>query len=235
LQHLIRVICASRPYQLACRQPTLARSASEGNVASTLSGGSLHELWSRYPMKQLEVEVLLETVLQATGSTEHLSALSTRNLDLIRTAFARLFVTQISNDDSSEVTNFDETIPRALLMLNGPLFCGTTRNTEGLALNSLYKKIADDRDRIDQLYLLTLSRLPSDKEVDRWQKFLSVENVVVSTKPATDNDMKVSGIAATMPSMRIATAPPDTDFSELIKNAQTGADFKILYSKMKNN
>src|SRR5207248_7872748 len=181
LQHLIRVICASRPYQLACRQPTLARSASEGNVASTLSGGSLHELWSSYPMKQLEVEVLLEAVLQATGSTEYLSALSTRNLDLIRTAFARLFVTQISNDDSSEVTNFDETIPRALLMLNGPLFCGTTRLTEGLALHGVYTGLADDRDRIDQLYLLTLSRLPTEKETERWLRFFSTENTVVST------------------------------------------------------
>jgi hypothetical protein len=45
----------------------------------------------------------------------------------LRLSFARQFVTQISNDDSSEMTNFDETIPRALMMLNGPLFCGTTR------------------------------------------------------------------------------------------------------------
>jgi hypothetical protein len=236
LHHLIRVICASRPYQLACRQ------SSPGHLKSGLApreepsaSVANHELWSRYPMKQLEVEVLLEVVLQSTGSTEHLSALSTRNLDLIRTAFARLFVMQISNDDSSEVTNFDETIPRALLMLNGPLFSGTTRLTEGLALHNAYNKLSDDRDRIDQLYLLTLSRFPSDQETERWQKFVSVENALASTKPTTDSDMKVSGPAAATPNVRIIAAPPGTDFSELLKNAKSGADFKVLYSKMRNN
>ena len=50
LHHLIRTICASRPYQLACQA---GRDAEGG-----------HSLWSRYPMKQLEVEVLLEAALQ---------------------------------------------------------------------------------------------------------------------------------------------------------------------------
>jgi hypothetical protein len=154
---------------------------------------------------------------------------------LICTSFARQFVTQISNDDSSEMTNFDETIPRALLMLNGPMFCGTTRLTEGLALHSLYTKQSDDRDRIDQLYLLTLSRLPTDKETERWLRFVSAEHAIVSTSGRASTDMKVSGPAAAMPNVRIINAPPGTDFSELLKNAKSGADFKVLYSKMKNN
>ena len=62
-----------------------------------------------------------------------------------------------------------------------------------------------------------------------------MENAVASTKSPADNDMKVSGIAAAVPSMRIITAPPGTDFSELLKNAKSGADFKVLYSKMRNN
>jgi len=224
LRRLIRVICASRLYQLACRQPTQARSASEGS-----------DLWSHYPMKQLEVEVLLEAVLQATGSAEHLSALSSRNLELIRSAFARQFVTQISNDDASETTSFDETIPRALLMLNGPVFCGTTRMSDGLALKVAYAKANDDRDRIDQLYLLTLSRLPTDKETAHWLQFVSSEHPVVSTAAPKGDDMKVSGAAAVTPSTRIVNAPPGTDFSELLKNAKNGADFKVLYSKLRNN
>src|SRR5262245_26621541 len=146
LQHLMRVICASRPYQLACRE----------NRPGKTDG---HELWSRYPLKQLEVEVLLEEVLQATGAAESLSRLSNKNFELVRGAFARQFVTQISNDDSSEVANFEETIPRALLMLNGPLFCGTTRVTQGLALADVLSKRQEDRERIEELYLLALSRL----------------------------------------------------------------------------
>jgi hypothetical protein len=222
IRHLVRVVCASKPYNQACQAVAEARKTEP-------------DLWSRYPMKQLEVEVLLETVLQATGSKEHLAKLSNQGLELIRLSFARQFVTQISNDDSSEMTSFDETIPRALMMLNGPLFCGTTREIEGLAEHTLQTMLADDRDRIDQLYLMTLSRLPTDKETERWLKFVTTENAVVKTAAPADNDMKVSGIAAAMPSMRIVTAPPGTDFSELIKNAKSGADFKVLYSKMRNN
>jgi glyoxylate carboligase len=47
--------------------------------------------------------------------------------------------------------------------------------------------------------------------------------------------MKVTGLAAALPSMSIVTAPAGTDFSELIKNAKSGADFKLLYSKIRNN
>ncbi|HEY2412598.1 MAG TPA: DUF1549 domain-containing protein [Pirellulaceae bacterium] len=222
IRHLIRVVCASKPYNQACQAVDEARKTEP-------------DLWSRYPMKQLEVEVLLEEVLQATGSKEHLAKLSNQGLELIRLSFARQFVTQISNDDSSETTNFDETIPRALMMLNGPLFCGTTRTIDGLAEQTLQTKLSDDRDRIDQLYLMTLSRLPTDKEAERWLKFVATENAVVTTAAPADNDMKVSGLAAAMPSMRIVTAPPGTDFSELIKNAKSGADFKVLYTKMRNN
>src|SRR5207253_1588498 len=134
--------------------------------------------------------------LHATGSKQHLANLSSQNLELIRTAFARQFVTQISNDDSSETTNFDETIPRALMMLNGPLFCGTTRMTAGLAEHDINTKLTDDRDRIDQLYLLTLSRLPTVQEATRWQKFVATDNAVVSTPASTGTDMKVTGFAA---------------------------------------
>jgi len=186
-------------------------------------------------MKQVEVEVLLEEILQATGATESLNRLSSKNLDLIRSSFARQFVSQVSNDDSSEITNFDETIPRALLMLNGPLFNGATRLAPGLALESVLSKEQDDRDRIDQLYLLTLSRPPSDAETQHWLMFVVAENAVVSTSAAADEDAKVSGPAAALPNARIINAPPGTDFSELLKQAKSGADFKVLYSKMKNN
>ena len=47
--------------------------------------------------------------------------------------------------------------------------------------------------------------------------------------------MKLSGIAAATPNVRIITAPPVTDFSELLKNAKSGADFKVLYSKMRKH
>jgi hypothetical protein len=222
LHHLIRAICASAPYQLACR----------GDDKGLAAG---HALWSRYPMKQLEVEVLLEATLQATGSTEYLGQMSKNNLELIRTAFARQFVTLISSDDQSEMTNFDETIPRALMMLNGPLFCGTSRMTEGLALHGLYSSEKNDQDRIEQLYLLTLSRPPTAAEARHWKEFVAAGSAVVSTPGPSSGDMKLSGLAALVPSKAIADAPADAEFSELLKHARSAADFKAVYGRMRNN
>src|SRR5439155_12787537 len=88
IRRVIRVICASKPYNQACQAVDETRKTEP-------------DLWSRYPMKQLEVEVLLEEVLQATGSKEHLAKLSGQGLELIRLSCARHIVTQISNGDSS--------------------------------------------------------------------------------------------------------------------------------------
>lgn len=243
LHRLIRVICASRPYQLACRAEVAQGSdigpnqpeASNPKSQITNPQSSAHVLWSRYPLKQFEVEVLLEVVLQGTGSTEYLTRLSQKNLDLIRTSFARQFVSQLGTDDMLEVTNFDETIPRALLMLNGPLFCGSTRLTEGLALHGLYRNQQDDRERIDQLYLLTLSRLPTSIEKEHWLKFVAAENAVVSTPGPASGEMQLTGLAALVPSKQITGAPDDAEFSDLLKHARSAADFRALYGKMRNN
>jgi hypothetical protein len=222
LHRLIQVICASRPYQTSCRGAEDSKSAADA-------------LWSRYPLKQLEVEVLLESILQGTGATAALGAVSRGNLEMIRTSFARQFVTQISSDDRSEVANFDETIPRALLMLNGSLFCGTTRMTPGLALHDVFAMDDSDRARIEELYLLTLSRLPTEAETAQWLKFLSAEHPVVSTPGPSSDDLKLTGASAVVPSREITEAPAGAEFSELLKSAKSGADFKALYGRMRNN
>src|SRR4029079_19629627 len=61
------------------------------------------------------------------------------------------------------------------------------------------------------------------------------EATVVTTAVPADNDMKVSGIAAALPSMRIVNAPPGADLSALIRHAASGADFRLLCSKMRSN
>jgi len=208
---------------------------TDANPKSEIPNPKLAGLWSRYPLKQFEVEVLLEVVLQGTGSTEYLSRMSQKNLDLIRTAFARQFVSQLGTDDMLEITNFDETIPRALLMLNGPLFCGTTRMTEGLALHGLYQGDKEDKAKIEKLYLLTLSRLPTTAETEHWLRFVATDNSVVSTAGPSSGEMKLTGLSALMPSKEITGAADDAEFSELVKHAHSAADFKALYGKMRNN
>lgn len=222
LRHLIRVICATRPYQLACR----TEKGTSKNPADNL--------WSSYPLKQLDIEVLFEMVLQGTGSEKYLDRISRGKLELVRGAFAQQFVMQMGTDDMAEVSSSEETIPLALMMLNGPLWTGTSRTTSGLGLAELLRSEPEDERRIQSLYLTTLSRLPKSNEMSHWKAYVNENREVVSTPGPNQADLP-TGLKALAVSPEIAKAPEDADFAQLVKYAKTGADFGALAKRMKNN
>ncbi len=219
VRHLLRAICQTEAYQRAC--------------APTHKPSGEFLLWSRYPVKPLEIEVMLEAVLGATGSGPYLDKISKGKLSLVRDSIASQFVMQMGTDDMAEVTDFDETVPKALMFLNGSLLNGATRKTPGLALHQVLESTTDDRQRIEQLYLRTLSRRPTATETDSWLKYLKEPQPVVHTPgPATN---PITGPDAQKVSPAIANAPRDADFNELVKHARTGADFAALAQRMRNN
>ncbi len=142
LQHLLRVICNSTAYTRACR--------------SSPASASGHAYWANYPVKSLDVEETFDVVLQATGSEAYLDHMTKHYVWLVRNAFARQFVTQMGTDDMAEVAEAEETIPRALLFLNGALANGTTRLNSALGLAAILKAHTDDAACIEDLYLRTL-------------------------------------------------------------------------------
>jgi hypothetical protein len=216
---LIRVICATEAYQRACRQSGAPATAS-------------HDYWSAYPLKALEIEVLYDIVLQATGADVSLGKHGTKATELMRTSVARQFVTQMGTDDMAEVTNFEETIPRALMLLNGALVNGTSRVSPDVALGELVKQ-RDDAGVIEQLYLRTLSRRPTDAEQSAWKKFLQASRQRVQT--AGPPSPVKTGAAAKVVDPQIANAPADADFKELLDHAQSAADFGAMRKRLKNN
>ena len=214
LKRLLRVICNSEVYQRACRPNP--EPASEN-------------LWASYPLKSLAIETLLDVVLQATDGEAYLDKITKGQAAKVHGAFVRQFVTQMGTDDMAEVMETEDTIPRALMFLNGNLINGTTRATPGLALAKILKKYSGDEDRIRRLYLRTLSRPPSANELQHWLKFINQKRKVV---PAAPPDTVVSNKAV---SPKIANAGDDADFKVLLTFAKTPADFRTLEQRMETN
>jgi hypothetical protein len=140
---------------------------------------------------------------------------------------------QMGTDDQAEAASFDESIPQALLLLNGALVNGATRNTAGLALHEILSATTDDARRIEQLYLCTLARRPTAEETKGWLAFLKQPRQVVKAAGPTP-DVPV-GETAQKVSPEIEKAAPDASFRELLKHAQTAADFHALSKRMRNN
>ena len=218
LKCLLRHICASSAYQRSC--------GASGQA-------SQHPYWSSYPLKALEVEELFDAITAATNIRVQLDKTTKNNFMLVRNAFVQQLVTQMGTDDMPEVTELEETIPRSLMLLNGTLVCGASRAASGYGLGALLRELADDGQVIEQLYLRTLSRRPTDIEKQKWLAFVAAPREVVRTSgpPLTTP----TGLAALGPSKEISQAPQDADFSELLKHAKTAADFTLLRDRMENN
>lgn len=219
LKHLFRAICNSQAYQRACVEDT--------------SAATRHGYWSSFPIKALDVEVLFDAIVDASDAVTAINRVTKNNFPLVRGAFIQQLVSQMGTDDMAEVTEPEETIPRSLMMLNGPLVCGSTRATAGFGLGELLSRQSDDAAVIETLYLRALSRQPSPAERAKWLAFIGQSRKVVHTTGPED-DARAT-LSATRASEAIAKAPKDADFSELLKQARTAADFTAMRGRMENN
>ena len=68
-------------------------------------------------------------------------------------------------DPSMPQADITGTVPQALFMMNSPQINGQIRANFGTRLSQLVQKYRDDQDAISELYLMILSREPSDKEL----------------------------------------------------------------------
>jgi hypothetical protein len=180
VKHLIRVICNSKVYQLSSKPSSVGKEAE-------------HQYWSRYPLKPLDLEVFLAVLARATGNERQIGAVLEGN-EFARERFLRQFVVALGTDDMAEARDFEETIPQALMLLNGRM---TNDGTRGLPRSVLGEVLTetDDEKRIERLYLKTLSRKPTAAETKHWVSFVSAPRAG-SSAPATKADAKVGNAKA---------------------------------------
>ena len=103
------------------------------------------------------------------------------NLDQIKSQLSRQFQFLFDVDEEFEQKDFEGTIPQALMLLNGGLVNSSIRPIPGTTLSEVRDMQGSDEDKIETLYLRTLSRKPTVGEVKRWVTYLNAPRETVNT------------------------------------------------------
>jgi hypothetical protein len=168
LKQLIRAICSSTTYQLSS-------SANELNIRDT-------NCYSRFYPKRLSAEILLDCIDTVTGSFSAFDGMpaGTRAVELPDTSFASYFLTVFGRPDSStacecERTN-SSTLAQSLHLLNSKemqskLSADASRAAawaNSAVVDATLSPVENIRktgpERIRELYLRSLGRLPTESE-----------------------------------------------------------------------
>jgi hypothetical protein len=131
-------------------------------------------LYSHFLVRPMKPEQLFDSLITATSA--HKAA--GKGSDEQRARWLRQFVVTFANDEAGETTNFQGTIPQALMMMNGDLMAKAVGGEKGSYLQHvleqarLQRKVPTLRFVVNDLYLAALSRYPSASELTRASKFL---------------------------------------------------------------
>jgi len=164
LKRLIRLITATQAYQLS----SAARAGGP-----KVTDAQQDKLWPRFRLEPLGPEELLNALMDATGVEATLRATGKVDVQRIRymlfTAYSYLF----DVDEEFDQTDFEGTISQALALLNGRLVGGGTSDVPGSALDSILAQPGSDQDKIEALYLRTVSRPPTALESEYFVRYVN--------------------------------------------------------------
>ncbi len=160
---LIRWITASKAYHVSSRM--------------TKSNDQDEALFSHYPLKPMTPEQLFDSLITATAAHRTEGGGSEK----LREQWLRQFVVAFNNDEAGESSNFQGTIPQALMMMNGELMSKAVSGEPGSFLAyvldqaRLQRGMPPVRYAVENLYLASLSRPPTAAEL-RWASGLFDSN-----------------------------------------------------------
>lgn len=168
LHHLLRVIAASRPFQLSSAVAEAA-TAQEGDPAADSPASSPadfdHRLdhWAVFPVERLRVDQVVGSMLQASSvrTIDLNSALVTRFIRFIR---ENDFLREYGDPGDAELLARTGTVPQALVRMNGKLVRETTEPNPFNATSRLGLASLDDEHLIEDCFLVCLSRRPTPAE-----------------------------------------------------------------------
>ncbi len=153
IKALIRWITASQAYNLSS-QATKANEKDE-------------TLFSHLQLKPMSPEQLFDSLLAATNAHK---AGGDKGAEAKRDAWLKQFVFAFATDEDTESSNFQGTIPQALMMMNGEMMDKATSCKPGSFLYDLLERAQRSSHpaeyMVNNLYLAALSRHPTAHEMN---------------------------------------------------------------------
>ena len=164
LRALVRLIVGSAAYQ---------RSSTPN-----ASNGDDEQNYSRFPLKRLDAEVLLDAISQTTGVPEKFFGLPSgyRALQLWDSHtphyFLRLFGRPTRQSACECERNAEASVAQVLHFMNSPAIEGKLEHVSG-RIAQLESGIASDEALAEELYLTFFSRRPTPDESSRARQYLA--------------------------------------------------------------
>jgi hypothetical protein len=163
LKQLIRWICNSEAYNLT------SQYGRRNEVDNPANGETA--LFSHMYVKSMTAEQLYDSLIIATNA--HKSGRgSWEQAEQQRQQWMQQFVVAFGTDENDESTTFNGTIPQALMMMNGELVQNAISEKKGSYLNTVLLEKGNEQTKLRELYLSTLSRPPSSREINASKKVL---------------------------------------------------------------
>lgn len=161
-KRLIKLITQTEAYQLSSSPPAGA-------------GASEIPLWSQFHMVPLGPEELTGSLLAATGVEGALARLTRTDVDDLKLRLTQLFSFVFDVDEEFDQPRFEGTLTQALVLLNGKLTSGASAALPGTAVGMIAKSRAPLAQKIETIYLRTVSRKPTQAELDAALAYVASE------------------------------------------------------------
>ena len=153
LRRLIRALVLSEAYQLSSR-------AAVDEQSQTL-------LFARMNMKSMTADQLYDCIAVATQNEAMLAGgMADGAVDRINNSSRQAFIAQFKAPPGQR-TDYHAGIPQALTLLHGQIIHGATDLASGGLLKSLAAPFFSDQQRVETLFMATLSRLPEEQELQQ--------------------------------------------------------------------
>lgn len=156
VKQLIRWICNSEAYSLTSQ-------LNPKNESDNPAAGET-PLFSHVYVKSMEAEQLYDSLIIATNA-HRTGRSSWEQSERQRQEWLRQFVLTFGTDENDETTTFNGTIPQALALMNGEVVRSAVNVEKGSYLREVLEGPENDQAKIKKLYMSTLTRAPSPKEV----------------------------------------------------------------------
>ncbi len=162
-KHIIRRILNSRTYQLS----------AEPNETNQLDD----RFFSRFYPRPMMAQILLDVVNDVTEITEKYGRYErgTRSVELplpVSSRFLSLYGRSSREFLGDLDPKLEPTLTQALYMINSRDIHQKLRSSTGV-LTRLMKEKSDNRELVDELYLSTLSRFPTDEELETAEAYIA--------------------------------------------------------------
>ena len=162
-KQLVRWICNSEPYQLSSR-------VGNANRADDPIEGQSPQFSHMY-VKSMTAEQMYDSFLVATKANRA-GGVDWTQAESQRQQWLSQFVVNYETDENDEAMEFDGTMTQALTLMNGSLIEKALELSPGTLLDEVVRRKSDEKEKIRQLCLAVLSRLPSANELAAMRKLV---------------------------------------------------------------